>query len=131
LDALRQRIKHGRRRTRSQKCLKKFGNVILGIVPAHWDMIKQEDHMPITEEAAKAIAKEVVEAIPAIRQFLSLPREDKVPVAKHILDAQIGSEETAVFKGVAGMTPEIVEMVSDPMLEMGAKALIGLLDGKE
>lgn len=87
--------------------------------------------MAITEEAARAMAKEVIEAIPAIRTFLSLPREDKVPVAKHILDAQIGNEETAVFKGIAGITPDILELISDPMLEMGAKALIGFLDGKE
>jgi hypothetical protein len=87
--------------------------------------------MAITDQAAFEIAREVIEAVPAIRKFLAMPREDKVLVAKHILDAQIGSDETAVIKNIPGMTADMTELITDPLLDVGAKALVGLLDGPD
>jgi hypothetical protein len=87
--------------------------------------------MAISEATAEALALEIAEAVPAIRNFLGLPREDKLVVAKHLADKMIGSDPTAQLKSVPGMTPAVLEMVSDPILGLIAELLVGLLDGDD
>jgi isopenicillin N synthase-like dioxygenase len=87
--------------------------------------------MAIADVEAQTIALEVAEAVPALRKFFALPREDKIVVAKHMVDSQIGSDDTAQIRSVAGMTPEMVEMITDPLLGVIASALINLIDGPD
>jgi hypothetical protein len=84
--------------------------------------------MGMTDEEAKDVAKEIAEAIPALRDFFSLPREDKVLVAKHLLDMQVGTDATAQVKAIPGLTPEMTETITDPILGIAANAVIGLFN---
>lgn len=70
------------------------------------------------------VAKEVLEGVAAIGDFIHLPPAEKVQVVKHILDAEIGSDEGARLKSLPGMTPEITEMVTDPLLDMLAQVIV-------
>ena len=59
----------------------------------------------------EVIANEVGEGMDAVVAFVALPAATKVAVVKHLLDAEIGSDEGARLKSLPGMTPEITEMV--------------------
>jgi hypothetical protein len=87
--------------------------------------------MAITDVEAEAMAVEIAEAIPALRDFFALPREDKVVVGKHLLDKQVGTDATAQIKSLPGLTSEMTETITDPLLGIAAKAVIGLFDDDE
>lgn len=89
------------------------------------------DEQRLTNDEAEAIAQEVAEAVPAIRKFARLPKADKVKVMRHVLDKQIGTDATAALKSIPGLTPEITEAVTDPMLDLMAKMLIAWWAGPE
>ena len=74
---------------------------------------------------AEQIAKEVTEGTRAIMEFATLPNVDKVSVIKHVLDAEIGSDPGAHIPSIPGLTPEMTELITDPLLDLAAKAIVG------
>jgi hypothetical protein len=85
--------------------------------------------MALTPEERRALAIEIAEAIPALRTYFSLGREDQVHVIKHLLDAQIGTDATAIIATIPGLTPDLTEAITDPLLDVIAKAIAGWLAG--
>ena len=72
-------------------------------------------------------AQELTEAIGAIQRFVKMPKDQKVLVVKHVIDKQIGSDPGASLPSIPGLTPELTEAVTDPLLSLAANAIIKAL----
>ncbi|NIM20842.1 MAG: hypothetical protein GTN64_00230 [Candidatus Latescibacteria bacterium] len=85
------------------------------------------DETPTPEQEAQ----ELSEAVVVIRNFNKKPRPERVQVLKHLLDKQIGTDDTAVLKTIPGLTPQVTEMMTDPLLDILASVVDRFWSGGE
>jgi hypothetical protein len=83
----------------------------------------------LTDEQVEQIADEISEAIPAIRQFFSLPRSDQIRVGGRLFDRMVGTDETAQLKSLPMMNPQMLETLTDMIGPLAVGALIKWLAG--
>jgi len=86
--------------------------------------------MALTPSEREALAAKVAGAVPAIREFIAVDKEDKIHIVKHLLDKQVGTDETAIIASIPGLTPELTEMITDPLLDVLAAAVVKWLVGE-
>ncbi len=87
--------------------------------------------MALTPAERESLAADVAAAVPAIRAFIAVDKEDKIHIVKHLLDKQVGTDETALISTIPGLTPELTEMITDPLLDVLAAAVVKWLAGEE
>ncbi len=87
--------------------------------------------MSPTDEELEGIAKEVSEAVPALRKFFSLGRKDQVQVGAKIADKMVGTDVTAQIKTIPGLTSGMTETLTDLTIPLGVSLFLKLLLGEE
>lgn len=80
--------------------------------------------MALTDAQVQAMADEISEAVPALRQFFALPREDQIKVGGKLFDGMVGTDETAQLKSLPMMSPEMLETLTDMVGPLVVGALI-------
>ena len=83
------------------------------------------------EEELQQIADETAEAVPALRKFFSLGREDQIKVAAILFDRMIGTDDTAQIRSLPMMSSEMLESITDMLAPLMAAGLVKLLVGDQ
>lgn len=87
--------------------------------------------MPLTDEEVESIGKEVSEAVPALRKYFALGRNDQIKVMSRIADKMIGTDATAQIKSLPAMTPGMTESLTDMVIPLISQLFVRLLVGEE
>jgi hypothetical protein len=69
------------------------------------------------------MATDLAEGIDVFQTLFRVSNEDRIQVIKKLLDREIGTDPSADFKTIPGLTPELTETITDPLLDVMANVI--------